>query len=180
MARNPLLLQIKPIDWGFGRKRKRKPATKKKKLIQQFKRKVYTIDFYYLMQKQKGLCANRDCAKLNRVRQPVSSFRDIDHKIPIRLWELMRKSGNPNARSNLQLLCPSCHRYKTAKDRKKIALYRKKHGIETKKKKKKEEKVRAIVDALGRTKLVPKSQARQRVNLATGEKEWYLKTKNLL
>lgn len=130
--------RLTPITTGdiFGIRKttRRQKTTKKPTKKKALKRKVFTADFNYLMEKQKGLCANKNCAKLHGKRQPVTTTRDIDHKYPIKLWELKGKEGNPNVRSNLQLLCPDCHRRKTAEDRKKIAKYKEKHGIKTKKK----------------------------------------------
>ena len=100
----------------------------------EIKRRTFKADFYYLMEKQKGLCAYKKCAELHGRRQPVTTTRDIDHKIPKKLWELKGKKGNFNARSNLQLLCPDCHRRKTAEDRKKIATYKEKTGTKSTKK----------------------------------------------
>jgi len=117
---NPLLFERK--------KQVEKKTTKPKEL----KRKIFTDDFYKLMDRQKNMCASKDCKKHNGVRQPVTTIRDIDHIYPIKLWELKGKKGNANDLSNLQLLCPNCHRLKTAEDRKKIALYREK--IKTNKK----------------------------------------------
>lgn len=130
--------RLTPIITGdiFGTRKttRQQKTTKKPTKKKALKRKVFTADFNYLMEKQKGLCANKNCAKLHGKRQPVTTTRDIDHKYPIKLWELKGKEGNPNIRSNLQLLCPDCHRRKTAEDRKKIAKYKEKHGIKTKKK----------------------------------------------
>lgn len=108
----------------------------KKKTKKKTKRRVFKDDFNKLMDKQKGLCANKNCAKHHGTRQKVTTTRDIDHIIPIKLWELKGLKGNPNRLSNLQLLCPDCHRRKTANDRKKIALYKEKHGSKSNKGKK--------------------------------------------
>jgi len=126
-------------DEIMGRKTTKRKRTNKKKTTKkkELKRKVYVAYFNYLMDKQRGLCANKNCAKYHGVRQKVTTIKDIDHKFPIKLWELMGKKGNPNARSNLQLLCTGCHRRKTAEDRKKIAKYKKEHGIKTNRSKKK-------------------------------------------
>tara|TARA_Y100000031_G_C8040233_1_gene301343 strand:+ start:18 stop:605 length:588 start_codon:yes stop_codon:yes gene_type:complete len=163
------------------KKTKKKTVTRKKIIVKKHKRKVYAGDFKELHFKQNGLCANPHCAKLNKVKQDVTAIKDLDHIISIRLWELMDKSGDPNNIKNLQLLCKNCHDYKTSQDRKKIAQYKQRHGIKIEKKsvkklkKKTETKVRVIVDMMGRTELVPKSQARQTTNIITGKKEWILK-----
>ncbi len=88
------------------------------------KRKTFTDDFYKLMDEQNKLCADPLCSKRHGKRQSVSTTRDLDHKFPIKLWDLMNKKGDHNDISNLQLLCPDCHRIKTASDRKKIAIYK--------------------------------------------------------
>lgn len=124
---------------GSPRRKKKKKTTKKttKKAspTTTIKRTSYKHDFNILLRKQKGWCANPKCAKLNRVRGRVTTLRNLDHKYPISLWKLSNKKGNPNAISNLQLLCPNCHANKTALDSKKLSLYKKKHGIKTTKKK---------------------------------------------
>lgn len=99
------------------------PAKRRKTI----RKHIPVADFYYLMDKQKGLCADKKCANRHGKRQKVSTTRDIDHKYPIRLWELSGKKGNVDARSNLQLLCLECHRRKNAEDKKKIANYKEKH-----------------------------------------------------
>lgn len=117
----------KKIDFGFNLygsgSRKRKVKIKKKRK-EPLKRKTYTADFYDLMDKQNKLCADPLCSKRHGKRLSVSTTRDLDHKFPIKLWELIGKKGDPNNISNLQLLCPDCHRIKTAFDKKRIAKYK--------------------------------------------------------
>ena len=108
------------IFGGFG-------LSSSEKYSEEIKRTNFKADFNHLMEIQKGKCAYSKCNKINGKRQVVHSIRDLDHKIPIKLWELMKKKGNVNMRSNLQLLCPGCHRHKNAEDRKKIAI-KKRHG----------------------------------------------------
>lgn len=92
----------------------------------ELKRRTFKTDRDKLLIIQRGWCANKDCAKLNNgARQRVYTEKDIDHKIPLKIWELMSKSPKKfNDISNLQILCPRCHRNKTAEDRKNIALYK--------------------------------------------------------
>jgi len=92
-------------------------------------RQTFKADFTYLMTIQKGKCASKDCLKYNGKKQDVHSIRNLDHIISVKLWSLMKKKGNVNMRSNIQLLCPNCHARKTAEDTKKIALYKQKHNI---------------------------------------------------
>lgn len=106
----------KVLGVGGSSRREREPL----------KRKTYSADFYDLMEKQNHLCADSKCSKRHGRRQSVNSTRDMDHKFPIKLWELMKKKGNVNDISNLQLLCPGCHRIKTAADKKAIAEYKQK------------------------------------------------------
>lgn len=125
----------------YGKKKTIKKKTIKKSPKKEgLKRKVYAADFNKLMDKQKGKCANKNCAKFHGVKQSVTTIKDIDHKIAIKLWELKKKEGDPNRLSNLQLLCTGCHRRKTAEDRKKIAEYKKKHGIKSSRSKSPEKK----------------------------------------
>ena len=106
------------------KKRKRNKVKKEKK--GSLKRKTYTADFYKLMDTQNKLCADPLCSKRHGRKLSVSTTRDLDHIFPIKLWSLMEKKGNPNNISNLQLLCPDCHRIKTASDKKRIAQYKQK------------------------------------------------------
>jgi 5-methylcytosine-specific restriction endonuclease McrA len=116
---------IKPIRFQNPMLNQQSKPRKKRKLISKpLKRKVSAADFNYLMDKQKGFCANKKCRSLHGKRQRVTTTKDIDHKYPVKLWELKSKEGNVNTRSNLQLLCPDCHRRKTAEDRKKISRFK--------------------------------------------------------
>jgi len=91
------------------------------------KRTRFKADINYLMERQKGKCASKNCVKYNGKKQSVHSISNLDHIIPIKLWELMKKKGDVNMRSNIQLLCPNCHARKTAEDRKRIAKYQEKN-----------------------------------------------------
>ena len=97
-----------------------------KEEVNEVNRTKFKADFNYLMLKQKNKCTYPKCKRLHKIKQDVHSIKDLDHKIPIKLWQLMKKQGDPNMRSNLQLLCPGCHQHKTAEDKKNIALYKKK------------------------------------------------------
>jgi len=147
MAENPFM--PKPIKiytpkvynpFAETRRRRRKKSTKKKKV----ERHTYRIDRKELLLKQKGMCAFKRCPQLHagRRRQSVTVNSHLDHKIPVRLWELKDLKGNVNTPSNLQLLCPTCHEHKSAEDKKKIAKYKELHGIKGKKKIKKKHKRR--------------------------------------
>lgn len=177
MPRNQFSINAHTIDevlWGKKPTRRRK-TTKKATKKKEIKRHVFTADFNYMMDKQKGKCANKNCAKYHGVRQRVTTTKDIDHKFPIKLWELMGKKGDPNARSNLQLLCTGCHRRKTAEDRKKIAKYKEEHEIKTKKKTTETKpKTVTVVDLLGNKRRVPISKTKVITNVL-GEKVRVLK-----
>jgi 5-methylcytosine-specific restriction endonuclease McrA len=154
---------INKMLWG-KKLVKRKKTTKKTTKKKEIKRHIFTADFNHLMDTQKGKCANKNCAKYHGVRQQVTTIKDIDHKFPIKLWELQEKKGDPNARSNLQLLCTGCHRRKTAEDRKKIAKYKEEHGIKTTRTsttpKPPKPKMVTVRDALGRRIRVPISKTK--------------------
>jgi len=76
---------------------------------------VYSYDKDKVLQKQKGLCAGKDCKRLhNGKRMPVNIRSNFDHIISLKL------GGRDNI-SNLQALCANCHQLKTREDRKLIA-----------------------------------------------------------
>ncbi len=83
---------------------------------------IYAYDRDKVLQKQKGLCAGKDCKRLhNGKRMPVNIRSNFDHIIPLRL------GGKDNA-SNLQALCANCHQLKTREDRKLIAQKKQKEN----------------------------------------------------
>jgi 5-methylcytosine-specific restriction endonuclease McrA len=142
---------IKPIRVktpGFNQKPShRRKGTKKNKPL---KRYIGSADFTYLWEKQKGLCANKKCKSLHGKRQKVTTTKDIDHIYPVKLWELKEKEGNVNTRSNLQLLCPDCHRRKTQEDRKKISKFKaelkEKHRKTTARRRARNQKTQSMFD----------------------------------
>ena len=163
------------------RKRNRKSSTKKKKttkktVIATKRQNIPMIWKDNILRKQKNLCASKICKELHqkRTKMLINNRSDFDHIKPLAL-------GGKHTESNIQGLCPGCHRQKTRNDRYKISKARKEGSLgpvkkTTKKSKKKiETKVRAIVDIMGRTELVPKSQAKQVTNILTDKKEWVLK-----
>jgi 5-methylcytosine-specific restriction endonuclease McrA len=78
---------------------------------------IYKDDIKKLWKKQNGKCARR--------HEQLDTFHwHIDHIIPIAL-------GGETDLSNLQILCTKCHMDKTAEDRKKIALAKKKQKSKT-------------------------------------------------
>ena len=114
--------QINPfgdgIGFGFGLQEGKKMRVKRtivkskvKKEPEKHKRTNFKADFNHFMEIQKEKCAYPKCEKLHSVRQKVHSIKDLDHKIPVKLWELKKKHGNVNMRSNLQLICPSYHQH---------------------------------------------------------------------
>ena len=48
---------------------------------------------------------------------------ELDHILPLSLWEKMVIKGDPNVSSNLQSIPANCHREKTQIDRKIMTLY---------------------------------------------------------
>ncbi len=87
----------------------------------EIKRKnLYSYDKDKILQKQKGLCAGKDCKKIhNGKRMLVNVRNNFDHVIPLKL-------GGKDNSSNIQALCANCHQLKTREDRKLIALKKKK------------------------------------------------------
>lgn len=77
---------------------------------------VYSADKDTILQRQKGLCAGKNCSKLhNGKKMPVNIRNNFDHIKPLAL-------GGKDILSNIQALCANCHQLKTREDRKKIAL----------------------------------------------------------
>ena len=76
---------------------------------------LYSYDKDKILQKQKGLCAGKDCKRIhNSKRVPVNIRSHFDHIKPLAL-------GGKDNISNLQALCANCHQLKTRGDRKAIA-----------------------------------------------------------
>jgi len=76
---------------------------------------VYSYDKDKILQRQKGLCAGKDCKKIhNGKRIPINIRNNFDHIIPLKL-------GGKDNISNMQGLCANCHQLKTREDRKLIA-----------------------------------------------------------
>ncbi|PIN89134.1 hypothetical protein COU60_04690 [Candidatus Pacearchaeota archaeon CG10_big_fil_rev_8_21_14_0_10_34_76] len=81
---------------------------------------LYSFDKDKILQRQKGLCAGKDCKKEhNGKRVPINIRSNFDHVKPLAL-------GGKDILSNLQALCPNCHQFKTREDRKMISLRKKK------------------------------------------------------
>lgn len=95
------------------------------------RKRPHSIDVNNILERQKGWCANNGCAKLNRVKQRVNAYGELDHKISLAIWKIKGNKGNPNSLSNSQLLCPKCHRAKSAKDSKKLAELKRKKKTNT-------------------------------------------------
>lgn len=88
---------------------------KREKDLQQKRGTLYTIDKDTVLEKQKGLCAGKNCKRLhNGKRMPVYNRSNFDHIVALGL-------NGKNDISNLQALCANCHQLKTREDRKHIA-----------------------------------------------------------
>lgn len=73
-----------------------------------------------ILMRQSNKCAGKDCAKLhNGKKLMVNNRSDFDHIKPLAL-------DGKNVLSNLQALCPGCHRLKTREDRYNISQKKKK------------------------------------------------------
>ena len=73
-----------------------------------------------ILNRQNNKCASGDCAKLhNGKKMQVNSLSDFDHIKPLAL-------NGKHTLSNLQALCPTCHRNKTQEDRYNISKSKKK------------------------------------------------------
>ena len=74
---------------------------------------------------QKGFCPYRDCKKIHGKKLPLTITAESDHIIPPKIWRCLEMPGDPNSIENLDILHRECHGYKTAEDRKLLALYKK-------------------------------------------------------
>lgn len=99
------------IDFGLGPKRENAS----------FKREnVPMIWRDKILMRQNNKCAGKDCAKLhNGKKLMVNNRSDFDHIKPLAL-------GGKHTLTNLQALCPGCHRLKTREDRYNISQKKKK------------------------------------------------------
>ena len=108
MVKDILGNEITHDIWGNPLKKETKRGT------------VYSYDKDKILQRQKGLCAGKDCKRLhNGKRVPINIRNNFDHIISLKL-------NGKDEISNTQGLCANCHQLKTREDRKLIALKNKK------------------------------------------------------
>ena len=164
-----------------------------KKDTSKFKRRRYQADVTYLLKKQNGLCAHKECKDHHVAQVSVSNnIKHIDHIFPLKLWKLMylrddpkTPKGDPNGRDNIQLLCPNCHSRKTQEDSKKLAKYKQKYKIKAKRSKKGAKKTKINTKkgtqyvwaessfGIGPRRRVKKSETRQSPDVITGKTIYY-------
>ena len=100
------------LDFGLGPKKDDNSSSKREYIPTIWRDKILI--------KQKSKCAGKDCAKLHNGKKLMVNIRsDFDHIIPLAL-------GGKHKLSNIQALCPGCHRLKTREDRYKISQAKKK------------------------------------------------------
>ena len=129
---NPIPYNI--LGYPTKKKRKRVHSNKKsKKIIQTKRATLYATDKEKILERQKGKCAGRTCAKDHGKKLPVNIRSNFDHIKPLAL-------GGGDIPSNIQALCANCHQKKTREDRKKIAIAKKEGKIKIKSKKKSKKK----------------------------------------
>ncbi len=100
------------LNVGFGFDNKNTNITKREPVPMIWRDKI--------LMKQKNKCAGNNCAKLhNGKKLMVNNRSDFDHITPLAL-------DGKHTLSNLQALCPGCHRLKTREDKYKISQRKKK------------------------------------------------------
>ncbi|MBI2550316.1 HNH endonuclease [Candidatus Woesearchaeota archaeon] len=75
---------------------------------------LYSADKDKILERQRGKCAGKNCAKRHGKRMPVNIRSNFDHIKPLAL-------RGKDITSNIQALCANCHQEKTREDRKAIA-----------------------------------------------------------
>lgn len=100
------------LNLGLNPKKNNKPSSKRESIPMIWRDKI--------LMRQKNKCAAKDCAKLhNGKKLMVNNRSDFDHIVPLAL-------GGKHKLSNIQALCPGCHRFKNREDRHKISQFKKK------------------------------------------------------
>lgn len=105
------------VDFGLGPKKDKKNSSKREHVPMIWRDKI--------LMRQKNKCAGKDCAKLhNGKKLMVNNRSDFDHIKPLAL-------GGKHTLSNLQALCPGCHRLKTREDKYNISQAKKRKKKKT-------------------------------------------------
>ena len=98
--------------------REKQPRRRLKKITSTKRGTLYVADKEEILLRQKGKCAGKTCSKEHGKKMPVNIRSHFDHIKPLAL-------GGKDIVSNIQALCANCHQKKTRKDRKKIAIAKK-------------------------------------------------------
>jgi len=80
-------------------------------------------DITAAMHRSKKVPLSVYCPNFKGKTKNVEAGNEIDHIVPINLWEKMGLKGDPHASSNLQSIPSECHREKTQRDRKIMTHY---------------------------------------------------------
>ena len=100
-----------------------------------------------ILRRQRQKCAGKECVKLSGKKAPVNIMSNFDHIRPVGM-------NGANQPSNIQVLCPTCHAYKTRKDRYRIAQWKKKQGKKPVRKKPRRRKKETDIFGLSKIKLL--------------------------
>jgi hypothetical protein len=102
-----------------GWKQIRKDIYVKPECVKKHSRHIPVAWKEQIIKRQKGYCANKNCAKLNGKKAKITINCNFDHTKPFAM-------GGKTTLKNLKGYCPNCHAEKTRKDREKIRKWKEK------------------------------------------------------